>query len=128
VGDRDVGDRDVGDRDVGDTVTFTASGSPQVVSRAIEEYARTQGSVSAIVVPWESDDVTLSMAVTAVKTDGWAIEHTNLGTIRLKAAGEEKTSVAIAAEPPDHPDQQKLTAVFEKFVRQVEGRFQAAER
>jgi hypothetical protein len=124
-----VGDRDAGDRDVGDTVTFTASGSPQVVSRAIEEYARTQGSVSAIVVPWESDDVTLSMAVTAVKTDGWAIEHTNLGTIRLKAAGEEKTSVAIAAEPPpDHPDHQKLTAVFEKFARQVEGRFQAAER
>jgi hypothetical protein len=46
----------------------------------------------------------------------------------LKAAGEERTSVAIAAEPPDHPDQQKLTAVFEKFVRQVEGRFQATGR
>lgn len=113
---------------MGDTVTFTVSGSPQVVSRAIEEYARTQGSVSAIVVPWESDEVTLSMAVTAVKTDGWAIEHTNLGTIRLKAAGEERTSVAIAAEPPDHPDQQKLTAVFEKFAQQVEGRLQAVER
>ena len=54
--------------------------------------------------------------------------RTNLGTIRLRAAGEEKTSVAIAAEPSDHPDQQKLTAVFEKFVRQVEGRFQAAGR
>ena len=123
-----VGDKGVGDRGVGNTVTFTASGSPQVVSRAIEEYARTQGTVSAIVVPWESDASTLSMAVTAVKTDGWAIEHTNLGTIRLRAAGEEKTSVAIAAEPSDHPDQQKLTAVFEKFVRQVEGRFQAAGR
>jgi hypothetical protein len=116
------------ERSVGDTVMFTVSGSPPVVARAIEEYARSQGSVSAIVVPWESDEVTLSMAVTAVKTDGWAIEHTNLGTIRLKAAGEERTSVAIAAEPPDHPDQQKLTAVFEKFVRQVEGRLQAAER
>jgi hypothetical protein len=118
----------MGDPGMGDTVTFTVSGSPQVVSRAIEEYARTQGSVSAIVVPWESDDVTLSMAVTAVKTDGWAIEHTNLGTIRLKAAGEERTSVAIAAEPPDHPDQQKLTAVFEKFARQIESRFQTVER
>ena len=110
------------------TVTFTATGSPRVVSRAIEEYARTQGTVSAIVVPWESDEVTLSMAITAVKTDGWAIEHTNLGTIRLTAAGEDRTSVAIAAEPPDHPDQQKLTAVFEKFARQVEGQFQAAEQ
>lgn len=88
---------------MGDTVTFTVNGSPQVVSRAIEEYARTQGSLSAIVVPWESDEVTLSMAVTAVKTDGWAIEHTNLGTIRLQAAGEERTSVAIASEPPIIP-------------------------
>ena len=64
-------------------ITFTAAGSPQVVSRAIEEYARGQGHVSAIVVPWESSGTTLSMAVTAVKSDGWAIEHTNLGTIRL---------------------------------------------
>jgi hypothetical protein len=118
----------MGDFTTGAAVTFTATGSPRVVSRAIEEYARTQGTVSAIIVPWESDEVTLSMAVTAVKTDGWAIEHTNLGTIRLTAAGEERTSVAIAAEPSDHPDQQKLTAVFEKFVRQVEGRFQAVER
>jgi len=114
-----------GENGVRETVTFTASGSPQVVSRAIEEYARGQGRVSAIVVPWESDDTTLSMAVTAVKSDGWAIEHTNLGTIRLKEAGGERTSVAIAAEPPDHPDQQKLAAVFETFARQVEGLFQA---
>lgn len=114
-----------GENGVRETVTFTASGSPQVVSRAIEEYARGQGRVSAIVVPWESDDTTLSMAVTAVKSDGWAIEHTNLGTIRLKEAGAERTSVAIAAEPPDHPDQQKLAAVFETFARQVEGLFQA---
>lgn len=121
-------DEGVGGEGVGAILTFTVGGSPQVVSRAIEEYARTQGSVSAIVVPWESDEVTLSMAVTAVKTDGWAIEHTNLGTIRLKAAGEEKTSVAIAFEPPDHPDQQTLTAVFERFVRQVEGRLQAVKR
>jgi hypothetical protein len=74
---------------MGETVTFTATGSPQVVSRAIEEYARSQGRVTAIVVPWESDDTMLSMAVTAVKSDGWAIEHTNLGTIRLVAAGDE---------------------------------------
>jgi len=108
---------------MGEIVTFTATGSPQVLSRAIEEYARGEGHVTAIVVPWESDGTTLSMAVTAVKRDGWAIEHTNLGTIRLIDAGQERTNVAIAAEPPDHPDQQKLTAVFDRFVRQVQNKF-----
>jgi hypothetical protein len=63
------------------------------------------------------------MAVTAVKSDGWAIEHTNLGTIRLVDAGQERTEVAIAAEPPDHPEQQQLAAVFDRFVRQVQSRF-----
>ena len=111
---------------MGEIVTFTATGSPQVVSRAIEEYARSQGRVTAIVVPWESDGTTLSMAVTAVKSDGWAIEHTNLGTIRLSAAGEERTAVVIAAEPPDHPEQQKLAALFARFVEQVQTRFHAA--
>src|SRR5712692_1218547 len=106
-------------------IEFVAAGSPQVVSRAIEEYARAQGHVTALVVPWESDATTLSMAVTAVKSDGWAIEHTNLGTIRLIDAGQERTEVAIAAEPPAHPEQQKLTAVFDRFVRQVQSRFHA---
>jgi len=54
-----------------------------VVSRAIEQYATGHGSLHAIVVPWESDDVTLNMAVTSAKAEGWAIEHTDLGTIRL---------------------------------------------
>ena len=104
-------------------IEFLATGSPEVVSRAIEEYARAQGHVTAIVVPWESDTTTLSMAVTAVKSDGWAIEHTNLGTIRLTGAGPEQTAVVIDAEPPDHPQPQQLTAIFDRFVRQVQGRF-----
>jgi hypothetical protein len=108
---------------MGETVTFTATGSPQIVSRAIEEYARGQGHLTAIVVPWESDGTTLSMAVTAVKSDGWAIEHTNLGTIRLIGAGQERTAVAITAEPPNHPEPQKLAAVFDRFVQQVQSRF-----
>jgi hypothetical protein len=109
---------------MGEFQTFTATGSPQVVSRAIEECALGQSHLNAIVVPWESDGKTLSMAVTAVKSDGWAIEHTNLGTIRLVDAGPERTEVAIAAEPPDHPEQQKLAAVFDRFVQQVRSRFQ----
>ena len=104
-------------------IEFTVSGSPRILSRAIEEFAAVHGSLHAIVVPWESDKVTLSMAVTSAKADGWAIEHTNLGTIRLIDAGQERTEVAIAAEPPDHPERQKLSAVFERFVRQVQSRF-----
>ena len=108
---------------MGDTITFTTTGSPQVVSRAIEEYARGQGHLTAIVVPWESDNTTLSMAVTAVKSDGWAIEHTNLGTIRLVDAGQDRTDVAIDAELPAHAEPEKLAAVFDRFVRQIQSRF-----
>ena len=106
-------------------MNFLAEGSPRVVSRAIEEFARAQGHVTAIVVPWESDDTTLSMAVTAVKSDGWAIEHTNLGTIRLVDAGPDRTgvAVAVAAELPDHPEPQALAAVFDRFARQIQSRF-----
>jgi hypothetical protein len=101
-------------------IEFTASGSAQVISRAIEEYARAQGHVHALVVPWESDATRLSMAVTAVKADGWAIEHTNLGTIRLTAVGDETTRVAI--EAPDQPShaEPKLAAVFDRFAQQLQ--------
>ena len=109
---------------MGEVLTFTAAGSPQGLSRAIEECARGHGHVNALVVPWESDDATLTMAVTALKIDGWAIEHTNLGTIRLVDAGPERTEVAIVAEPPDHPEQQTLAQVFERFARQVQSRFE----
>ena len=93
------------------------------MSRAIEELARSQGHVTAIVVPWESDETTLSMAVTAVKSDGWAIEHTNLGTIRLADAGPARTAVVIAPGPLNHPEPEALAAVFDRFVRQVQTRF-----
>ena len=68
---------------MGETLTFTATGSPQAVSRAIEEYARGH-------------------------------------------AGQERTEVAIVAEPPDHPEKQTLVGVFDRFVRQVQSRFQGA--
>jgi hypothetical protein len=109
---------------MGEFLTFTAAGSPRVVSRAIEECARGLGQVNALVVPWESEGGVLSMAVTAVKSDGWAIEHTNLGTIRLIDAGSERTDVVIAAEPPDHPERQALSQVFDRFVQQVQSRIQ----
>jgi hypothetical protein len=103
--------------------TFSVQGSPRDVSRAIEEYARVSGRVSALVVPWESDATTLSMAVTSVKADGWAIEHTDLGTIRLTDLGGNSTSVAIVAREPGASAQSGLTAVFDRFAADLHRRF-----
>jgi hypothetical protein len=105
--------------------SFTVSGAPAVIARAIEEYARSQGHVSAVVVPWESTPALLSLSVTSVRIDGWAIEHINLGTIRLSDHGGDRTDVAVAAEPPDHPEQQKLSIVFDRFVTGLQRRLPA---
>jgi hypothetical protein len=107
-------------------VEFTAPGSPTTIAAGIEQCAVAQGNVSALVVPWESDRRTLSMAVTAVKGEGWAIEHTNLGTIQLTDLGGERTRVAIAGAHPDHPETQKLAVLFERFAQQVQKQFQSA--
>jgi hypothetical protein len=101
-------------------IEFVASGSPRLVSRAIEDYATGQGNVSAIVVPWESEQARLSMAVTAVKSDGWAVEHINLGTITLTDLGNDFTRVAIVGHQSDHEDNQKLTSLFDRFSLQVQ--------
>jgi hypothetical protein len=101
-------------------IEFLAAGSPRLVSGAIEQYATAQGNVSAIVVPWESDHARLSMAVTAVKSDGWAIEHINLGTITLTDLGNDSTRVAIVGHAADHADSQKLASVFDRFALQVQ--------
>jgi hypothetical protein len=105
---------------------FTVIGSPKTVARTIEACAQDQRSVNAIVVPWESDATTLSMTVTSVKIDGWAIEHTNLGTIRLTGLNDDRTLVRFAPDEPNHPDKQQLAALFDRFAQQVQGRFSAA--
>jgi len=102
-------------------IEFTAAGSAKVLARGIEEYARAQGHVHALVVPWESDDARLSMAVTSVKTDGWAIEHINLGTITLTPMGDAATRVAI--EPPAAAPEPPLAALFDRFARQLQSKF-----
>ena len=107
-------------------IEFVANGSPRALSRAIEEFAHGQGHVSAIVVPWESSGRVLSMSVTSVKSDGWAIEHTNLGTVTLTDLGDEKTAVAVAAHDPNHAEKQKLTSVFDRFAQQLKTRFDAS--
>src|SRR5260370_2952503 len=100
-------------------IEFTVTGSPRVVSRAIEQYATGNGSLHAIVVPWESDDVTLSMAVTSASAEGWAIEHTDLGTIRLTGLGNDLTRVTFAAREPNHAEKKKRAALFNGFGRQI---------
>ncbi len=97
-----------------------------MISRAIEECARAQGNVNALVVPWESDASTLSMAVTAVRIDGWAIEHTSLGTITLTAVGDEITRVAIDAPEQAPRSEPTLAAVFDRFAQQLQKQFATA--
>src|SRR5256885_11357464 len=101
-------------------IEFSAAGSPQVVARAIEEHARALGHVTALVVPWESDATRLSMAVTSVKSDGWAIEHTNLGTITLTDAGAGTTRVAIHAPGQAMHAEPKLALVFDRVAQQLQ--------
>jgi hypothetical protein len=107
------------------SLEFTAKGAPKDVAQAIEQYAHGQGSVTAIVVPWESSKTMLSMSVTSVKADGWAIEHTNLGTVTLTDAGDGTTAVAITAHDPGDADRSKLTSVFERFAQQLHQRLKA---
>lgn len=112
-------------------VEFTARGSARTLSSAIEAYAAERRIVNALVVPWESDAAVLRMAVTATKSDGWAIEHTNLGTISLADLGGERTRVVVVAQErkDEIPEQAELRdqhgAVLTTFARQLERKFAA---
>ena len=108
----------------GHIVEFIATGTPRALSKALEEHAKGLGSVSVLLVPWESDDATLSMAVTLVDSDGWAIEHTNLGTVKLTDLGHDHTRIALVAEVTDHPEQARLAPLFDTLGRQIQERFQ----
>jgi hypothetical protein len=105
-----------------DHIEFSTAGSPREVARAIEEFARAEARVAALVVPWESDAHVVSIAVTAQTGDGWAIEHINLGTLTLTEASAA-TRVAI---DPDARTTPPLAAVFEGFTRQLQRKFAAA--
>jgi hypothetical protein len=111
-----------------DQVTeFIAKGAPRALSQAIEEHARGRGAVSALVVPWESGSATLNMAVTLVNADGWAIEHTNLGTVQLTDLGDDRTRVVVLSHAPGgaHADAQRAASLIEALGRQLQARFQA---
>ena len=110
---------------------FTAKGPAKSLASAIEQYALAQGHVSALVVPWESSPTTFSMAVTAVRGEGWAIEHTNLGTITLTDLGGASTRVTVIASPAVDPAPDagaaplKLATVFNGFAKQLRTKFEA---
>ena len=106
---------------------FMTPGSPRAVSGAIEQFAIGLGSLTAIVVPWESDRTTLCMAVASTQGEGWALEHTNLGTVRLTDMGNEMTRVEILADIQHHTDQQKLTKLFGRFSSEIQSRLQVTQ-
>lgn len=100
---------------------FTAAGSPKGVAQAIEVCAQQANVLNAIVVPWESGPATLTMAVTLVKADGWAIEHTNVGTITVTELGDESTRVAVIAVDSDHTDQAQRVNLLLRLAGQIQG-------
>ena len=107
-------------------LNFTVPGSPREVSPGGLECALGQGSLSANVVPWESDRSAVTIAVTSTQGEGFALQHTDLGTIRLTEAGSEMTRVEIIAHHPDQGEKKSLAAHFVRFANHVQSRFQVA--
>ena len=106
---------------------FVTQGSPRALSGAVEQLAVGQGSLTAIVVPWESDRTTLSMAIASTQGEGWALEHTNLGTVRLIDLGNETTRVEILADLQNHPENQRLAKAFARFSSEIQSRLKVAQ-
>jgi len=106
---------------------FVTPGSPRALSGAIEQLAIGLGSLTAIVVPWESDCTTLCMAVASTQGEGWALEHTNIGTVRLTDLGNETTRVEIIADLLNHAEQQRLARLFARFSGELQSRLQVAQ-
>jgi len=105
---------------------FTVPGSLREVSRAIEGFAAGLGSLSAVVIPWQSDRTTVVMAVTSTQGEGRFLEHTDLGTVRLQDLGNNSTRVAVEPRAMDHAEKQKMAALFVRFASQIQARFQVA--
>jgi hypothetical protein len=106
---------------------FTTPGSPRVASGAIEQLAIGLGSLTALVVPWESDRTTLCIAVASTQGEGWALEHTNLGTVRLTDLGNESTRVEILADLQNRPENVRLAKLFARFSSEIQSRLQVAQ-
>jgi hypothetical protein len=106
--------------------TFITEGDPRAVARTIEEFARATGHVTALVVPWESDATALTMSVTSMKADGWAIEHTDLGTIRLAGTSPGTTSIDFIARDLGADAAAGLSTLFVRFTTELQRRLASA--
>ena len=102
-------------------VDFTTRGANRALASAIEELAAERRVVSALVVPWESDATTVRMAVTATKVDGWAIEHTNLGTVELADLGSGLTRIVVTGDSSG-----ETSSMLATFARQIERKLNPA--
>jgi hypothetical protein len=106
---------------------FVTPGTPRVVSGAIEQLARGVGSLNAVIVPWESDRTTLSIAVASTQGEGHALEHTNLGTVRLSDLGNDTTRVELLADILGQAEQQRLGRLFARFSSELQSQLQVAK-
>lgn len=106
---------------------FVTPGSPRALSATIEQLAAGVGSLSAIVVPWESDRATLSMAIASTQGEGHALMHTNLGTVRLTDVGNEMTRVEVLADLLNDAEQQRLGKLFARFSSQIQSQLQVTQ-
>jgi hypothetical protein len=106
---------------------FITSGSPRVVSGAVEQLAVGLGSLTAIVVPWESDQTTLTIAVASTQGEGWALEHTNIGTVRLTDVGNEMTRVEVLEDLRQNVEHQRLAKLFARFSSEIQSRLQVTQ-
>jgi hypothetical protein len=106
---------------------FVTPGSPRAVSGTIEQLATGVGSLSAIVVPWESNRTTLSIAVASTQGEGHALVHTNLGTVRLTDLGNEHTKVEVLADCLHHAEEQRLAKLFARFSSQIQSQLQVTQ-
>ena len=106
---------------------FVTSGSPRVVSGTIEQLASGVGSLNAVIVPWESDRTTLVIAIASTQGEGHALEHTNLGTVRLTDTGNETTRVEVLADYLDSAEHQKLARLFARFSSELQSRLQVTQ-
>jgi hypothetical protein len=59
------------------------------------------------------------MSVTSVTRDGWAIQHTNLGTVKLVGVGDNRTQVSVLAHPLDRPEAGGHAALLDRFASRL---------
>jgi hypothetical protein len=67
------------------------------------------------------------MAVASTQGEGFALEHTNLGTVRLTDLGNETTRVEVLADLQHHPESQKLGKLLARFSSELQSKLPVAQ-